>query len=259
MKTLALRLDFDEAVTHPMHAFVAGSPEYGPTRLLQWNPQFRGTNVLLFYVDGPREPFLSVLDDVATTRVVEPGDPTGAGGFYLFVREQLAESGRELVGAFADEDVVVVSPVVYDVDGSVRLTVVGNADALQRPIDSTPAGRPSRTWPTVSTAPRARSPNTSGRRSRRSPAGRSERREASGSTRMGAPDPPERGHPVCPNERSLIRRSPRPDGRNHRRRQLLFPGVPRPGMWVVTPLAAFEGRSVRARPPAGADSRGIRT
>jgi predicted DNA binding protein len=138
VKTLTLRLDPDDDGLHPMHAFVAEHRAYGPTRLLQWNPHVDETNVLLFHVDGPREPFLSVLDDAGTADVVEPARRSAFDGFYLYVRERLEGSARGLVAAFADEDVVVVPPVVYDVDESIRLTVVGVADAVQRAVDRTP-------------------------------------------------------------------------------------------------------------------------
>lgn len=140
MKTLDLRLDPDGAATHPMHAFVAERPAYGPTRLLGWNPRLGETNVLLFHVDGPPEPFLTALDGVDTAEAVAPSDGSGVGGFYLYVREELAGADRGLVAAYAGEDVVVVPPVVYDTDGTIRLSVVGTAGAVQRAVDRTPDG-----------------------------------------------------------------------------------------------------------------------
>lgn len=140
VKTLALRLDPDEASTHPMHAFVAERPEFGPTRLLQWNPRIGETNVLLFHIDGPPEPFLPALDGVDTAEVVEPSAESTVDGFYLYVRERLTERDRGLVEAFADENVVVLPPVVYDTDGSMWFSVVGTGDALGRAIDRTPDG-----------------------------------------------------------------------------------------------------------------------
>ncbi|MFC4358899.1 helix-turn-helix domain-containing protein [Halobium salinum] len=140
VKSLTLRLDLDEATTHPMHAFVAERPEYGPTSLLQWNPDVGERNVLLFHVDGPQEPFLPMLDGVETAEVVEPSPASGVGGFYLYVRERLEGDVQALVEAYAGEDVVVVPPVVYATDGSMRFTLVGTSEALQRAVAATPAG-----------------------------------------------------------------------------------------------------------------------
>lgn len=138
MKALALRLTPSEDATHPMHEFVAERPEYGPTRLLQWNPQDDGTTVFLFHVDGPRQPFLSTLDDAETTEVANPSPATATGGFYLYVQEELEGATLDLVSAFADENVVVIPPIVYDVDGTIKITIVGVAAAAQRAIDRTP-------------------------------------------------------------------------------------------------------------------------
>ncbi|WP_115863904.1 helix-turn-helix domain-containing protein [Halorussus litoreus] len=124
--------------THPMHAFVAERPEYGPTRLLQWNPRVGETNVLLFHVDGPKEPFFAELGDLSTVDYVDSSVASETDGFYLYVREQLEGGDRTLVAAYAGEDVVVVPPVVYDVDKSIQLTIVGEASALQRTLEQTP-------------------------------------------------------------------------------------------------------------------------
>jgi predicted DNA binding protein len=45
-----------------------------------------------------------------------------------------------LVEAFAGEEVVVVPPVVYDVDRSMRFSVAGASAALGRTLDRTPDG-----------------------------------------------------------------------------------------------------------------------
>lgn len=140
MKTVVLELGIDEALVHPMHAFVADHPAYGPTRLLQWNPHGFEANVLLFYVDGPREPFAEAIADVPSAQAVEPSTTPGEDGFYLFVKERLDGGDRALVESFTDGDLVVVPPIVYDTDRSMRLTVVGRSGAIQRCLDRTPDG-----------------------------------------------------------------------------------------------------------------------
>jgi hypothetical protein len=140
VKTLTLRFDLDDASIHPMHAFVAERPEYGPTRLLQWNSQSGESTVLLFYVDGPVDPFRGELESVTAASVVETSTNGGQEGFYLFVREELDRGPRDLIGAYAGEDVVVVPPVVHDVDGTIQLTVVGSSAAVGRTLERLPDG-----------------------------------------------------------------------------------------------------------------------
>ena len=105
---------------------------------LQWNPHVGETNVLLFHVSGPQEPYLSTLVDVATADFVDSSAASGVDGFYLYIREQFEGSTRALVDAYAGESVVVIPPVIYDVDRSIKLTIVGDSSALQRTVDGTP-------------------------------------------------------------------------------------------------------------------------
>jgi predicted DNA binding protein len=137
MKALALQLVPNGDVTHPMHEFVAEHSAYGATRLLQSSTQDDGTTVFLFYIDGPQEPFLSALDDAKTAEVATPS-PAVTDGFYLYVQEHLDDHTLDLVSAFAEENVLVIPPVVYDVDGTIRVTVVGVAAAVQRAVDRMP-------------------------------------------------------------------------------------------------------------------------
>jgi predicted DNA binding protein len=132
-----LCIELDKRAIHPMHAFVCGHDAYGPTRLLQWNPHFGETNVSLFYIDGPREPFLSSMDDRADADIVESSAPLEDNGFYLFVREELDDESRQLIQAYTDEDVVICPPVVYDTDETMRISVVGTKHAIQGALDRT--------------------------------------------------------------------------------------------------------------------------
>jgi hypothetical protein len=140
VKTLTLRFDLDDASTHPMHAFVVEHAAYGPTRLLQWNAHPGETTALLFYVDGPVEPFRSELASATSAAVVETAPEERLDGFYLFVRERLDRGPRDLIEAYAGEDVVVVPPVVHDVDGTIQLTLVGSAESIQRTLERLPGG-----------------------------------------------------------------------------------------------------------------------
>jgi predicted DNA binding protein len=138
MKALELRLVQSEDGTHPMHEFIMNHSEYSSTQLLQWNPQVDSPTVFLFHINGPREPFLSELANIETAEVVEPSPAMTTDGFYLYVQEEANEGAKELVGAFAGEDIVIIPPVVYDADGSIRITVVGVDAAVQRTVDRLP-------------------------------------------------------------------------------------------------------------------------
>lgn len=138
MKALALRLVPSEDVTHPMHKFITKHSEYGATQLLQWNPKVDDPTIFLFHINGPQEPFLSELADAETAEVTEPSPATNTDGFYLYVQEEADGNDIEIMSAFAEGNIVVVPPLVYDIDGSIRVTVVGVASAVQRMVDRMP-------------------------------------------------------------------------------------------------------------------------
>lgn len=138
MKTLTLELGFELSAIHPMHEFVAEHDAYGPTRLLQWNPQIPDQNVLLLHIAGPRDPFLSMLASDGDATVIEESDAEGTEGFYLFVRETLDTVEQALIGAFAEQNTIIKPPLIYDTDGTLKLTLVGTSSSLQTVLEDTP-------------------------------------------------------------------------------------------------------------------------
>ena len=139
VKYLRLRLGQSEEIIHPMHEFVAERDEYGPYRLLQWNPAVGETNTMIFYAEGPPDPYASALEAVDTIVEYELV-PADGNAFYLYVRERLDAGARRLTDAFTHGSLVVMPPIEYCSDRTIGLTVVGTATALQRALDETPAG-----------------------------------------------------------------------------------------------------------------------
>ena len=139
VKYLRLRLGQDSAIIHPMHEFVAEHDEYGPYRLLQWNPAVGETNTMIFYAEGPTDPYAAALEAVDTILEHEIV-PTGGNAFYLYVRERLDTEAQRLTDAFTHGSLVVMPPIEYRSDRTIGLTVVGTATALQRALDEAPAG-----------------------------------------------------------------------------------------------------------------------
>lgn len=139
MRYLRVAVHQEPAIRHPMHQFVVEREGYAASRLIQATPPADGVHSLLFHVEGDREPYEVVLADVETIEEYELS-ACQDDSFYLYVRERLTDSGAAFVGAFSRPELVVVMPVEYRADGTVRLTAVGPADTLQGAIDETPAG-----------------------------------------------------------------------------------------------------------------------
>ena len=139
MKYLRLRLGQSENIIHPMHEFVASHETYGSYRLLQWNPAVGETNTMIFYAEGPPDPYAEALGGVETVLEHEIV-PTDEGAFYVYVRERLDTGERQLTDAFTRGSLVVMPPLEYRSDRTIGLTVVGTAASLQRALDEAPAG-----------------------------------------------------------------------------------------------------------------------
>ena len=141
MRLLTLRLDLADHALHPMHAFVAGDDRYGPTRLLQWNETGNGTNLMVFRVAGPREPYLDrieAVDGVRSVSVASTAEGPQSGEFFLFVEDEIGPIQRDIVDAHAAESVVVVPPVVVPTPRAPPITFVGPPDPRGRLVDRLP-------------------------------------------------------------------------------------------------------------------------
>jgi hypothetical protein len=122
-----------------MHEFVVEREGYVASRLLEYTPPVDGTRAFLFHIEGPVEPYESVLDEVEGVADYELS-PCPDDSFYLYVREELRGRDQQLIGAFSQPGLVGVTPVEYRADGTIQVTVVGPADKLQAAVEETPEG-----------------------------------------------------------------------------------------------------------------------
>lgn len=137
MKSVRLALRFDPEALHPMHAHVCDSPAVDSEAILQGHaPDDRGT--LLLYVEGDREAYERT---VAALPHVDAVDVTpGSGdGFFVFVKEEM-DTDEPLVAAFQRDRLIVVPPVEFLPDRTMRLSLVGHAEDIQAALDDLPAG-----------------------------------------------------------------------------------------------------------------------
>lgn len=122
---------------NPMHQFVVDRDGYTVSRLLYRSLYATAENALLFHVEGPRDPYVGVLaeqpfvDEYAVS-------PRPDGTFYVYVRGEVRPSGREFADAFAQPGVLIIPPVEFRADGTVRVTAVGPATAVQAAVESVP-------------------------------------------------------------------------------------------------------------------------
>jgi len=134
MKSLELIVEHTAETIHPMHAFVCESPAVEREYLLEGRP---GDDVrtLLFYVEGDAEAYEAALDQQAAVAEYDIR-PDDADGFFMYVRAPNSDDEALLFDAFEQETLVVVPPVEFRADRTMRLTVVGHADDLRTLLDA---------------------------------------------------------------------------------------------------------------------------
>lgn len=139
MRYLEMDVYQPPSARHPMHQFVVDHEPYSRSRLLHVGMGTDETHTLVFHVDGPPERYEAELQEIDRIETYELS-PHPDGTFYLYVSERPSARGQQFAGAFARPGVIVVTPIDYRADGTVRLTLVGPAGELQDALEETPAG-----------------------------------------------------------------------------------------------------------------------
>ena len=135
MRYLRARLDRPDWMRHPMQKFLASSDAMEREELLAWNHSREDVQFALFFAVGDVDAYRERIDDVEAIRRYEL-TPVDEGSFYVYVCQEYTESDATFFRAFAELNLVVVPPLVYEADGRGRMTVVGPAEALTELVDA---------------------------------------------------------------------------------------------------------------------------
>ena len=118
-----------------MQEFLASSDAMEREELLAWNRSRDDVQFALFFAVGDLDAYRDRIDDVEAIRRYEL-TPVDEGSFYAYVCQEYTESDAAFFRAFAELNLVVVPPLVYDADGRGRVTVVGPGEALTELVDA---------------------------------------------------------------------------------------------------------------------------
>jgi len=138
MRYLEAEIDQPPDQRSPMHQFVVETAGYEVSRLLYRDQYAAAEHAGLFHVEGPVEPYRSALDE-REQPIEFDIDPCPDESFYLYVRARLADDDRAFAAAFDQPGLLVITPVEYRADGTVRVTAVGPAGSIQSAVEAIPA------------------------------------------------------------------------------------------------------------------------
>ncbi len=118
-----------------MHQFVVDHDEYTVARQLYHHQYAPRDHALLFHVDGPVGPYRETIQAVPSVIDFEIA-PCPDDSFYIYVRDEVTESGRGLIDAFSRPGLLRARPLEYRTDGTVWVAVIGPAEAIQSAADA---------------------------------------------------------------------------------------------------------------------------
>ena len=139
MKRLRVSVSYTDETIHPMHAVVRDSPAVDREFIL--NGQVTdGVETVLSYVVGDPDAYAAALADTDGVLEYEVTPDDEGMGFYVYARQALDETGEVLAAAFRRETVVVVPPIAFHADGTMRLSLLGSAADLRETLEAFPDG-----------------------------------------------------------------------------------------------------------------------
>ncbi|SER13933.1 helix-turn-helix domain-containing protein [Natrinema salaciae] len=139
MKTVRLTLRYDAETIHPMHRFVADSDAFDAYRMVHGNFAGGNDNAFIFHVVGDPDVYEAALegtDRVDEYELTRTGDRT----FTVYVRDVPDGVDERLLTLFTRGSLVVLPPIEYRSDWTVRFSVVGESTDLRRALEGVPDG-----------------------------------------------------------------------------------------------------------------------
>jgi hypothetical protein len=139
MKSLRLTVGFDQSTVHPLHRLVASHDAFEQYHLVHWNHSADGETVLVFHVVGDPAVYGAELETLASVVEFEVA-AIDDRAFYVYVRDRALLPWKALLDSYTERNLIVLPPIEYRMDCSLRFTVVGESTELQAAIEAIPEG-----------------------------------------------------------------------------------------------------------------------
>jgi predicted DNA binding protein len=107
-------------------------------KILYGNITDDDVHTFMLYIEGDRSAYVSHLNRVPNV-IDYDIMPIDDESLYVYVRVQTAETEQRLITAFSRPSVIVIPPIEYRDDGSVRYTIIGSSEDLHTTLDAIPA------------------------------------------------------------------------------------------------------------------------
>lgn len=139
VKYLDVRLSQPRWMLHPMQEFIRDDDAVRYEELQAWSGVAgeRAVEHELFYVEADRQRYEAALSAVDSVRWYDL-TPIDESSFYVYVSQETRPEDVAWREAFADLNLVLAPPVVYDADAAFHMTLVGPGEDLQAMLRDLP-------------------------------------------------------------------------------------------------------------------------
>ncbi len=139
MKTVRLTLQHTAETVHPMHRFVADSDAFDAYRMVHGSFSDDDEHAFIFHVVGDADRYETALAEFGGVTKYEL-TRLNDRAFSVYVRDVPDDVGTQLIDTFSQGSLVPLPPLEYRSDWSVRFSIVGESDDLQRALTDAPDG-----------------------------------------------------------------------------------------------------------------------
>lgn len=137
MRSMCVRLRYDEETLMPLHRGLCESPDLDREVILG-GQAVDGVETISSFVYGDPNTYEALLAE--RDSVIEYDITPDEDGFFVYLRQELGLQGMSMMDSLAQDTVVLVPPFELRSDRTMRMTIVGHPEDLKAVMDSVPEG-----------------------------------------------------------------------------------------------------------------------
>ena len=137
MKSMRVELRYSDEALIPLHRGLCDSPDLD-REIILGGQSVDGIETISSFVYGSPDAYESLLAERES--VLEYDITPDEDGFFVYLRQELGPEGMSMMDSLAQDTVVVVPPIEFRSDRTMRMTVVGHPEDLKAVSESIPEG-----------------------------------------------------------------------------------------------------------------------
>lgn len=137
MKSMSIELRYSDEALISLHRGLCESPELD-REIILGGQSVDGIETISSFVYGSPDAYESLLAEQESA--LEYDITPDEDGFFLYLRQELGSEGMSMMDSLAQDTVVIVPPIEFRSDRTMRMTVVGHPEDLKAVSDSIPDG-----------------------------------------------------------------------------------------------------------------------